>query len=193
MGGGKDQSDANAMLRDQQARSNKGTDAFAAQNAQDEAESKARASDLYGSLSAGYKNLANVGRESPVDPSQVPSGSGGGGGGGAVGGGTPAGPNTSNATFNEAANSYRDFMNKGSGVSSAANKAINDTEAGYRGFMQTGGWDDARVKSMDENIAGLKQFGKTGGLSADDINRMQGGGVYDEFAKTGGLSEADRA
>jgi hypothetical protein len=46
---------------------------------------------------------------------------------------------------------------------------------------------------MDENIQGLKTFGKTGGLDDAAMARMQGGGVYDEFAKTGGLSMGDRA
>jgi hypothetical protein len=189
MAGGKDQKDANQMLREQQTRSNAGTDAFAAQNTQDTAESKARAADLYGSLSGGYKALAGVGREQPV--TNVPAVGGGGGGGG--GGAAAPGQTGSNATFNEAAGGFRKFADEGAGVSGASNKQLDDTDASYRQFMQSGGWDPNRVTSMDENISGLKQFGKTGGLSADDMNRMQGGGVYDEFARTGGLSEGARS
>src|SRR4249919_465093 len=169
MAGGKDQKDANAMIREQSAKSNAGTDAFAAQNTQDINSSRDRGNDLYSSLSGGYKSLAGVGREQPLAPGAGAATYGVGGGGG---GGGAAGVPGSNATFNEASNSYRDFMNKGGGISGASNKQLDDTEAGYRGFMQTGGWDPNRVSSMDENIQGLKQFGKTGGLSTDDINRM---------------------
>jgi hypothetical protein len=84
-------------------------------------------------------------------------------------------------------------MNKGGGITAQGNKAIDDSEASYRNFISSGGWDPNRVASMDQNIQGLKDFGKTGGLSDADVSRMQGGGVYDEFAKTGGLSAGDRA
>lgn len=191
MAGGKDQKDANQMLREQQTRSNAGTDAFAASNAQDTAGSRARGDDLYNSVSGGYKALAGVGRENPVDASagQAIAGAAGGGGGGGGGAATPG----SNAQFNEASGSYRDFMNNGAGISGKSNKQIDDSEAGYREFMASGGWDPNRVKSMDENIGALKQFGKTGGVDDAAMQRMQGGGVYDEFAKTGGLSAGDRA
>jgi hypothetical protein len=182
MAGGQDQKDANQMLREQNTRNNAGTDAFAAGNKADTTASQGRATDLYGSLSGGYGAMANAGRE-PATPNTPGSGGGGGGAAGVPG---------SNATFNEASNSYRDFMNKGGGISGAPNTQLNDSEASYRKFMETGGWDPNRVKSMDENIQGLKTFGKTGGIDDASMARMRGGGVYDEFAQTGGLSAGDR-
>ena len=62
----------------------------------------------------------------------------------------------------------------------------------YENFMKTGGWDPDRTKSMDENIAGFKKLGM-GGMSPEDMARLRGGGVYEEFSKTGGLSDKDRA
>jgi hypothetical protein len=46
---------------------------------------------------------------------------------------------------------------------------------------------------MDENIAKFKEMGTSGGVDAAGQARMRGGGVFDEFAKTGGLSMEDRA
>jgi hypothetical protein len=39
----------------------------------------------------------------------------------------------------------------------------------------------------------LAAFGQTGGLDAESANRFRGLGVYDEYAKTGGYSDADKA
>jgi hypothetical protein len=77
----------------------------------------------------------------------------------------------------------------------AYNDIINNPRAGgfYDEFARTGGWDPARIASMDENIAGFKNIGRWGAGSPEDAFRLRGGGVYDEFSKTGGLSEGDRA
>lgn len=152
MAGGKDQKDANQMLREQTAKSNQGTDAFAKRNEVDLNASRGRGDDLYGSLRGGYQTMADSGRE-PNTP-----GGGGGGGGGPMSG----------AGLGEAAAGYRKFAQEGGGISGESNKQIDDSEASYRRFMADGG------------------------LDATAMARMQGGGGFEEFQKTGGLSEGDR-
>lgn len=53
---------------------------------------------------------------------------------------------------------------------------------------QTGGIDAAPIQG---DIAALRQIGLTGGIADPAIQRIRGGGVFDEFAQTGGLSPAD--
>lgn len=65
---------------------------------------------------------------------------------------------------------------------------FGEVEGVHRDFMKTGGWDDARRSSMNENIGRMKSIG----YDPESVNRMRGGGVFDEFAKTGGYSEGDR-
>lgn len=182
MAGGKDQKDANAMLRQQQARSNAGTDAFSAQNLQDQEAARQRSGDLYNSLRAGYGNLAGQKIQTAGGPAGAiqsatvggaiaPAARPGIGGGGGEANPPPGKSNLPNED---------------------RNALMEESLGGFREFSKTGGWDPNRVASMDQNIAGLKEFGKTGGLDAEAIQRMRGNGVYDEFAKTGGLSEQDR-
>lgn len=69
--------------------------------------------------------------------------------------------------------------------------AYNDIYGGYKGFL-------GRDRSADRPDFGFyergyKDFANTGGLSAENIARMRGGGGYDEFAKTGGYSTQDKA
>lgn len=61
----------------------------------------------------------------------------------------------------------------------------------YGNLADTGGWDPNDLSGVRGDIAGLNELGRTGGLDATAINRFRGGGVYDEFAKTGGYSEGD--
>lgn len=64
---------------------------------------------------------------------------------------------------------------------------------GYEGYLPTGGIDQDAIDAIMGDIGGLRELGRTGGLDAESINRYRGGGVYDEFAKTGGYSEGDIA
>lgn len=89
------------------------------------------------------------------------------GGGGGWGGGGAAGPAALSAKYGDVENFYKNSMGK------------------------EGGYDATRVASMDENIGQMNQFGKMGASSAENAARMRGGGVYDEFAKTGGVSDAE--
>lgn len=172
MAGGKDQKDANAMIRETQAKTAAGTEALQTRNNADLDKSQGRSDDLYSSLRGGYGALASGGGTA----NNAASGAFGAtirpsGGGGAPA--TPAGPP-------DAAHGGR-------------NALMDESLGGLREFSKTGGWDDATRASMNENIAGFKEMGKTGGINDADAARMRGGGVYDEFAKTGGLSDADRS
>lgn len=169
MAGGKDQKDANAMIRQTQAKTNAGSDALQTRNNSDLDEAKQRATDLYGTLRNSYGSLAS----GAVPPGAAPSAVGNAGGGG--GGGAPA-----PAALPDSARGGR-------------NALMEESLGGYRDFAKTGGWDANRTASMDQNIAGLKSIGQTGGINDADAARMRGGGVYDEYAKTGGLSDADRS
>jgi len=60
-------------------------------------------------------------------------------------------------------------------------------------FGETGGFSPEREASIMENVQGLKQFGKTGGLTDADANRYRANGTYDEFNQTGGYTESDKA
>lgn len=155
MAGGKDQKDANNMLRDSTARSNAGADTFAKRNEGDLNASRGRADDVYGSLRSGYQSLYDTADQNQVTLKGEIGGGGGGGGGGVS---VPT-----DARFGEAENTYRSFMN-------------------------SGGWSPGREGSMNENITKLKGLG----YDPTSVARMQGGGVYDEFARTGGLSDSDR-
>jgi hypothetical protein len=66
------------------------------------------------------------------------------------------------------------------------------SRAGFSDLAATGGYDDATKSSIMDQVGQLKEFGRTGGLDPEAINRMRGNGVYDEFSKTGGLSIQDQ-
>ena len=199
MAGGHNQRVANNMLQDEAKKSSTGQDRFDAENQSNLAQAKSRSADLYSSMRAGYGKLAGQSGQggaqytsggSPGEQERMRQMSQGGGGdaismptGGravltAGGGGGPE-PNPPPGKSN-LPNEDR-------------NPLMDESLKGYREFADTGGWDPNRRASMDENIRGLKDFGKTGGIDAEGMNRMRGGGVYDEFAKTGGYSEGDKA
>jgi hypothetical protein len=110
------------------------------------------------------KAYTDLAKDNGGDTSSV-AGSGGGGGGG--GSAAPA-------------------------YSAANDPLFGESENNYRGFSKTGGWDPNRIASLDSDIAGLKKIGETGGVDDEGVARIRGGGVFDEFAKTGGISDADK-
>lgn len=78
----------------------------------------------------------------------------------------------------------------------ARNKNDKTFDAVYKGFedilsdpssgvRRGGGGGFGQYEDM------FKRFAETGGLDAENINRIRGKGVFDEFAKTGGFSESD--
>jgi len=80
----------------------------------------------------------------------------------------------------------------GGGKGKLGDPRFKEAEGGYREFSKTGGWDPRRVASMDENIQGFKNIARTGGVDEAGQARIRGGGVYDEFSRTGGYSDTDR-
>jgi len=65
--------------------------------------------------------------------------------------------------------------------------------AGYKDFATTGGWTPEMTGAVGGDIADWKNFASGATISPEDRARMRGGGVYDEFAKTGGYSAGDIA
>jgi hypothetical protein len=57
--------------------------------------------------------------------------------------------------------------------------------SGFGSIAASGGYSPESRASLGSNIAGLKNIGATGGLDANAMNRMRGGGVYDEAAANG--------
>lgn len=87
--------------------------------------------------------------------------------------------------YNQTGKLYNEFAGKSGGVDAGAIRAAMGAS---RDIAGNGGWDPRRMASMDENIGSLKEFGRTGGLDADAMNRMRGGGVFEEFQETGGYT-----
>jgi hypothetical protein len=168
MSGGKDKKAANKMMQQSAATEVSRGARFDERNQADLNASRGKGDELYGQMHSGYSSLLT-----PQDfSSGVPAASSGGGGGG--GGGKVAKP--------------------GAKAGSGGDPRFKEVENAYRGFMgPNGGWDPARLASMNEDIAGFKEFARTGGIGADEQDRMRGRGIYEEFSKTGGLSDADRA
>jgi len=135
-----------------------------------------RASDMYGVQYGGYNDFAS----GKYDFNPAAMGIGGGGGGGGGGGDDPR--------FGDVESSYRNFMG-GGGVDQGR---FNQFQGNLLDIGGSGGWSPERMASMDQNIQGFKDIAKTGGVDDAAQARIRGGGVYDEFSKTGGLSEQDR-
>lgn len=70
---------------------------------------------------------------------------------------------------------------------------IGNTAGQWNNFVQTGGYSPEREASIMSNVRGLQEFGRTGGLDADSINRFRGMGGFEEFANTGGYSNRDKS
>lgn len=157
------------MIEQKGAQEQAGSGRFDERNQGDLNESRRRADEQYNAMYGGYSSLLT-----PMDyGSGTPAGGSSGGGGGGGGGGKKAGP-------------------KGAG-GGGADPRFKEVENAYRSFSGGGGWDPNRVASMDANIAGFKEFARGGGIDEEGMSRIRGKGVYDEFQKTGGLSDADRA
>lgn len=111
-------------------------------------------------------NQMKAGYTSLLTPAQAAISPGGGGGGG--GGGS----------FNPSA---------------SGDPRFKEVENQYRDFSTTGGWSPERTASMQGNINAFKDISRTGGVDEEGKNRMRGNGVFDEFQRTGGYSEGDKA
>lgn len=73
----------------------------------------------------------------------------------------------------------------------ARNRGLYEQEkAGYEDLINTGGIDPTGIRG---DITNLRRLGLTGGLDEEAIRRFRGAGVYDELARTGGYTEADKS
>jgi len=86
-----------------------------------------------------------------------------------------------------------DWMNNQKQQKAKDDSTFDDLWGRYSNFADTGGWSPERIASIDDNIRGFKDFGRTGGLDEESIRRFRGGGVFDDLIKTGGYSEGDLA
>jgi len=80
---------------------------------------------------------------------------------------------------------YNEFASQTGGVDAGP---IRAAMAGMRDIAGSGGWSPADRAKQDAVIAQFEEMGKTGGLSAEDMNRMRGGGVFEDYQKTGGYT-----
>lgn len=122
--------------------------------------------DVYGT----YKGFADTGgisedQKARLRGTTAPGSTSGGSGGGSGGGGGGGGSKTGG---------MRDFYGD---VGMIGRDTFDEAERAY--------------KNMDQTTA--KRFADTGGLENADLDRWRGGGVYDEFGKTGGYSDVDKA
>lgn len=86
---------------------------------------------------------------------------------------------------------FRGDYEKAKGRSDALFDELGGT---FRSFMGPyGGIDPSRISNIEGDIAGFRNIGKYGAGDAAGAARLRGGGVYDEFSKTGGYSDADKA
>jgi len=124
--------------------------------------------DVYGT----YKGFANTGgltdeQKARLRGTTQPGSTGASGGsGGGGGGGSSSSKNSTGG--------MRDFY-------------------GDVGMIGRGTFDEAERAYKDMDQATAKRFAETGGLENADLDRWRGGGVYDEFGKTGGYSDVDKA
>jgi len=155
-----------------QDQANKDYDAFRETNREDTRGfgdlAKTEHSDVYNRY-AGFANGGGITPEQQArlrgtsQPINVAGGGGGGGGGG-----------------------------RGSGVDKSKLGGSGDY-FGDVGMISRNTFDDAERAYKDMDLTTAKRFADTGGLENADLDRWRGGGVYDEFSKTGGISDADKA
>lgn len=174
MGGNKEGKKTNAMLDSQNAQNSADQSRYMGTVTKGLEGAQGRASDMYGSMYGGYDKFINGGGNFDAAKYGDSGGSGGGGGGG-------------DSRFGDVENSYRNFMS-GGGVDTGK---FNQFQGALGEVAGNGGWGADRIASMDQNIKGFKDIARTGGVDAEGQNRMRGGGVFDEFAKTGGYSDGD--
>ncbi len=189
MGGGGEKKRTNAMLDTQNRQAQGEHNEYMGAVSSGLKGSQARASDMYNSMYGGLDRFTSGGGD--YDPTKYGSlndftDAGGGGGGSDPGGVGAAG---ADPRFGEAESSYRNFMG-GGGVNTGM---FDRMQGNLAEIGETGGWDAARRASMDQNIQGFKDIAKSGGVDAEGQARMRGSGVFDEFARTGGLSDIDRS
>lgn len=142
-----------------------------------EQESYDRQQQTYDPLLSGYRNFAETGGLTDADRERMrgilTAGSGGGGGGGGYSG----------------LEGLYGSMANGSSVDTNALRVGMPT---LKWLMETGGYDPTKEALIQGDIGELRTLGRSGGMTAAEQERYRGNGVFDEFAKTGGLSDTDK-
>lgn len=180
MAKGAEKKKTNLMLNTAQNQAQGYTNQYMNQSAPERQTARTNATDLYGTMTGGYKDLAANKGITPELLAAIRGGAGGGGGGG--GGGFM--PDYSSGMLGQARASYNDFLNTG-----GVNIARTNEAMGHLGELAgSGGWSPEDRDKQNKLIQGLTEFGETGGINPQDIERMRGLGVFDEFAKTGGYT-----
>lgn len=136
-----------------------------------------RQSETYNTLSGGLTNFANTGGLDDATRERMRAlmlGSGGVGGGGGAGLEGLYGAALSGGTMN---------------VDRMRSAIPKLTE-----LMNTGGYDPNEKAAIMTDIGGLRTMGhdQYAGISAEDIARMRGNGLFQEYTNTGGFSDADK-
>ena len=181
--GGAEKKKTNQMLDEQSKWARSGADAFNA-IAQPQQQGAVNAANNIQQTSFDLMNRTgqNAGWQDPslrntyLNTLMGSGGSSGGGGGGGGGAGTPA--------YGQVGGYYNEFAG-GGGVDSGA---IRAAMAGMKDLSKTGGWSPADRAAQQANIASMEEMGRTGGLSSEDLARMRGGGVFEQYQKTGGYT-----
>ena len=120
---------------------------------------------------------------------QGAGGSGGGGGGGG-GGGSAAAGGDGYGHYSDVNSKFNDWSNSG-GVDMGA---LTESLGGLRKLSDfNADYTGQGIGNIRNNARQLTKMGEDGGIDADSMGRFRGGGVYDEFSRTGGISDSDRA
>lgn len=146
------------------------------------------------SVFSGYSDLAKGGREDMSNflLSGSPSASGGGGGGG--GSSTMGGPSYLD-TFRELSGSQGGFDPSRLGRIEGITGRLGDTSGNYGDVNKSiGSLQNTRGNygATDTSISGLQKFAAAGGLDPGDLERINRP-LFEEFERTGGYSDEDRA
>jgi len=181
--GGAAKKQTNKMIADQSAWARKGADAYNAVAQPQQQQAVNAANNIQ---QAAFDNFNRVGQGAGwIDPSirdkylanlgygSAPGTAGGSGGG------------TVMPKYGKVSGLYNEFASKGGGVDAAP---IRAAMAGMRSVAGDGGWSPEAQAKQNALIAQMEEMGRTGGLSAEDMARMRGGGVFEEFQKTGGYT-----
>lgn len=173
MSGGKEKTKTNNMLDQQYQQNQRDQSSYMGAVQPGLSGSQNRASDMYNVQFGGYNDFA--GGKGDFDASKYGSSNSGGGG-----------YNTAlDSRFGDVGNSYRNFMNNG-GVDTGK---FNQFQGNLMDVAGSGGYDEAARGRILGDANKMRETAD----SADVANRFRGNGVFDEFSKTGGLSDQDRS
>lgn len=139
-----------------------------------------RQSETYNTLSGGLTNFANTGGLDATTMANMRTllgQSNSGGGGGYTGAG------------------LEDLYGKAVTGGTLNMDRLRSAVPTLTELMNTGGYGDAEKALINKDINSLRTIGNDqyAGIAAGDVNRMRGNGVFDEFARDGGVNDSTKA